>query len=187
MHQTVRIKIRRVSENQSYISNDIMPAATRKSELIAVTEREYGKLEKLIKSIDSKQANTKYDDISIKDVIGHRAHWISLFLGWYKDGAAGKEVFFPAKGYKWSELKKYNKQLRLEQRSMSWNDAVSLLHKNHKKLVKFMKDHTNAELYKNPMQGAKNDWTTGRWAEAAGPSHYRSASKFIRSCLNNLK
>ena len=163
-----------------------MPAATNKSDLIAVTEKEFEKLETLLSSIDVKQANTKHDDdTSIKDVIGHRAHWISLFLGWYKDGRAGKEVFFPAKGYKWSELKKYNKQLRQDQSSLEWQDVVSLLRKNHKKLVKFMNDHTNTELYKNPMEGANNDWTPGRWAEAAGPSHYRSASKFLRSCLKN--
>jgi len=37
------------------------------------------------------------------------------------------------------------------------------------------------------MQGANNDWTTGRWAEAAGPSHYRSAAKFIRQCSREAK
>ena len=163
-----------------------MPAATNKSELLAVTKKEYAKLEKLVSSISNTQANKNQDDeTSIKDVIGHRAHWISLFLGWYKDGQADKEVFFPAKGYKWSELKKYNKQLRADQTSLEWEDVVSLLGKNHKKLIKFMANHTNAELYKNPMKGANNDWTAGRWAEAAGPSHYRSASKFIRTCLKN--
>lgn len=137
-------------------------------------------------SLSGAQANKDQgDDTSIKDVIGHRAHWISLFLGWYKDGQAGKEVFFPAKGYKWSELKQYNKQLRADQESLTWEDVVLLLHKNHKKLVRFMADRTNAELYNKPMKGASNVWTTGRWAEAAGPSHYRSASKFIRACLKN--
>ena len=141
-------------------------------------------MEELVGSITKTQARKKHDEnTSIKDVIGHRAHWISLFLGWYKDGLAGKEVYFPAKGYKWNELKKYNKQLRADQKSLKWEDAVLLLNKNHKKLVKFMNDHSNAELYKNPMKGANNNWTPGRWAEAAGPSHYRSASKYIRGCL----
>jgi hypothetical protein len=30
-------------------------------------------------------------------------------------------------------------------------------------------------------------WTTGRYAEAAGPSHYRSAAKFIRKCLREAE
>ncbi|MEM6341535.1 MAG: ClbS/DfsB family four-helix bundle protein, partial [Pseudomonadota bacterium] len=76
-----------------------MPA-TSKSELIAVTRKEWAKLEKLIKPIPVAVALTKDEEgISIKDIVGHRAHWIDLFLGWYHDGQAGKRVDFPAKGY----------------------------------------------------------------------------------------
>lgn len=165
-----------------------MAAAISKRELIAVHEKEYEKLEALLNSMSSTQANKKHDDgISIKDVIGHRAHWISLFLGWYTDGMAGKEVYFPAKGYKWSELKEYNRQLRVKQSSMDWEELVALLDTNHKKLSGFISSHTKADLYANPMKGANNHWTAGRWAEAAGPSHYRSASKFIRACLKKSR
>jgi len=165
-----------------------MAAAISKRELIAVHEKEYEKLEALLNSMNSTQVNKKHDDgISIKDVIGHRAHWISLFLGWYADGMAGKEVYFPAKGYKWSELKEYNRQLRAKQSSMDWEELVALLDTNHKKLSGFIGSHTNADLYANPMKGANNHWTAGRWAEAAGPSHYRSASKFIRACLKKSR
>lgn len=159
-----------------------MPAATSRDELLAVTDKEYGKLETLLASIDAEFALKKDDeDTSIKDVIGHRAHWIELFLGWYHDGMAGKEVFFPAKGYKWSELKRYNGNLREQQADLSWDDVVQLLAKNHKKIRQFMADHSNNDLYGGPMKGANNDWTPGRWAEAAGPSHYRSAAKYLRA------
>lgn len=159
-------------------------AAKNKDELLAVTEKEFLKLSTLLEEIGSKQAVKKREEnTSVKDVVGHRAHWIQLFLGWYKDGLAGKEVFFPAKGYKWNQLKEYNKNLRAEQASLSWVDVNKKLKSNHKKLVKFIDKHTNSELYGGPMKGANNDWTPGRWAEAAGPSHYRSASKFVRQCL----
>ena len=161
-----------------------MAAATSKRDLIAVCEKEYEKLEKLLESVSARQAAKKHEDnTSIKDVVAHRAHWITLFLGWYKDGLAGKEVYFPAKGYKWSELKAYNQQLRLDQSAMTWKEAVSLLTTNHKKLLKFMRACSEADLYGHPMKGANNHWTAGRWAEAAGPSHYRSAAKFVRACL----
>lgn len=35
------------------------------------------------------------------------------------------------------------------------------------------------------MTGANNDWAPGRWAVAAGPSHYRSAAKFVRQCTKS--
>ncbi len=127
------------------------------------------------------------DNTSIKDVIGHRAHWILLFLGWYRDGAAGKTVHFPAKGYKWNQLKEYNRQLRAEQSALSWPNVKKRLRANHKRLTRFIEERSEQALYGGPMQGANNDWTPGRWAEAAGASHYRSAAKFIRQCLREAK
>ncbi len=92
-------------------------------------------------------------------------------------------MYFPAKGYKWSQLKEYNRELRARQAKLSWTDARRRLRTNHTKLMKFIEGHSDRELYGGPMQGANNAWTPGRWAEAAGPSHYRSAAKFIRKCL----
>ncbi len=159
-------------------------AAASKQELLDVTAKEFAKLDALIDELSAAEAKRKHeDDTSIKDVIGHRAHWITLFLGWYRDGQAGKEVHFPAKGYKWNQLKEYNRQLRARQARLSWTDARKQLRSNHKKLLKFIEGHTDKALYGGPMRGARNDWTPGRFAEAAGPSHYRSAVKFIRKCL----
>jgi len=160
--------------------------ATNKNELLAVTEKEFAKLAALLEAIEVQTATKKRDeDTSLKDVIGHRAHWIELFLGWYKDGMAGKEVFFPAKGYKWNQLKEYNQQLRARQAGLDWQYVNKLLRSNHKKLIKFVNSHSNKELYGAPMKGAHNNWTTGRWLEAAGPSHYRSACKFARQCMKS--
>ena len=160
-----------------------MPAKT-KSELLTVTHSEFGKLAKLIDAIDAETALKKRDeDTSIKDVVAHRAHWIDLFLGWYADGLAGKAVYFPAKGYKWSDLKRYNSDLRQRQSNLDWPEAVSLLQSNYRKLTEFIEGCSDKELYSGPMKGANNAWTPGRWAEAAGPSHFRSASKFLRSVI----
>jgi len=162
-----------------------MPAKTR-DELLAATRQEYGKLDALIAGLSDAEAVARYqDDTSIKDVIAHRAHWIGLFLGWHADGMAGREVFFPAPGYNWNQLKAYNAKLREAQSHLSWTEAMSLLSENHARLLRFIASHDNAELYGGPMQGARNDWTPGRWAEAAGPSHYRSASKYIRQSLKS--
>ncbi|MFL4468451.1 ClbS/DfsB family four-helix bundle protein [Tateyamaria armeniaca] len=163
-------------------------AATSKSELLDITRKEFGKLEKLMDSIDADMAMRKRDDdTSIKDVIAHRAHWIDLFLGWYADGLAGKTVFFPAEGYKWNDLKRYNADLRNRQSELDWPQAVALLRANCEKLTEFIETRSEAELYSGPMKGANNAWTPGRWAEAAGPSHFRSASKYLRKCITDAR
>ncbi|WP_299417806.1 ClbS/DfsB family four-helix bundle protein [uncultured Sulfitobacter sp.] len=143
-------------------------ACTNKDDLINLTEREFAKLQKLIASLDQAQSEKGEDDVSIKDVIGHRAHWIDLFLGWYNDGMAGKEVFFPAKGYKWNDLKRYNAELRQRQAHLDWETVKTLLQSRHDQLVLFLSDLSNTKLYGGPMQGANNKWTTGRWAAATG-------------------
>lgn len=164
-----------------------MPAATTKTNLLAIQQKEFLKLEKLLSDIDDKLAAHPFEDgITIKDTIGHRAHWIALFLGWYADGQLGKEVFFPAKGYKWNDLKAYNAALRKEQAGMSWSEVQVLLKNNHVKLTEFLTGLDEADLYSGPMKGANNKWTTGRWAEAAGASHYRSAAKFLRQCMRQV-
>lgn len=160
-----------------------MPA-TEKSALLDVTFKEYAKLHTLIARIDPRFAMSKDDDdTSIKDVVAHRAHWIGLFLNWHADGQAGKQVHFPAEGYKWNDLPRYNAALRERQSSMGWSEAVTYLATQHDRLVSFIEGQTNAGLYGGPMKGAHNHWTTGRWAEAAGASHYRSAAKYLRMQL----
>lgn len=159
-------------------------AAQNKADLLEITQKEFTKLQTLITPISQDRAMALDEDgISIKDIIGHRAHWIALFEGWYADGMADKEVYFPAKGYKWNELNRYNANLRAAQKDIGWDAAREMLQDSHKRLVRFIEETADEALYGGPMKGAKNDWTPGRWAEAAGPSHYRSATKYIRKRL----
>lgn len=158
--------------------------ARTKSDLIETTQKEYAKLVAILDTLESAAAiKRRGQDTSIKDVVAHRAHWIDLFFGWYEDGRAGKIVYFPAEGYKWNDLKRYNADLREHHASLTWSDAKALLVQNYHKLVDFLECRSDAELYGAPMKGAQNAWTPGRWAEAAGPRHFCSASKFIRSAI----
>ena len=163
-------------------------AAHNKTELLEITRLEIDKLKNLIDGVDEAFAMSRDgEDTSIKDVIAHRAHWITLFLGWYADGLAGKPVAFPAPGYKWSELKRYNAALRATQKDMGWSAAQALLLDNAQRLIDFIDASTDKALYSGPMQGAHNDWTPGRWAEAAGPSHFRSAAKYLKTRLKTAR
>lgn len=160
-----------------------MPAATNKADLIAVTVKEFAKLQALLAQLRPEFALFKEDDISIKDVVAHRAHLIDLFLGWHADGQAGRDVHIPAIGYKWNQLTDYNAALRGRQMDMGWDAAWGALRKARAALGDFLDDTCAEALYGAPMKGAGSKWSTGRFAEAAGASHYRSASKYIRARL----
>ncbi|MES0879999.1 ClbS/DfsB family four-helix bundle protein [Roseibium sp. SCP14] len=164
-----------------------MPA-TSKQELLTASTKEFGKLQGLLDELPEELWLEKDEEgISPKDIVAHRAHWIELFLGWYRDGQAGREVFFPARGYKWNETKRYNADLRQHQVDLSWASACTDLLSNHKELTALMESLADEQLYNGPMKGAKSHWTTGRWAEAAGPSHYRSAAKYLRQRLRAFR
>lgn len=164
-----------------------MPAATTKADLMDVTLKEWTKLADLIETVPEAAAMNKDDeDTSIKDIIAHRAHWIDLFLGWYADGQAGKEVHLPTRDYKWNDLKAYNRDLRERQADLSWQGARAQLDTAHTRLMTFLDARSDADLYAAPMLGGNNHWPAGRWAESAGPSHYRSAAKYIRARLRDL-
>ncbi|MFT6452821.1 MAG: hypothetical protein ACJA06_002327 [Halocynthiibacter sp.] len=140
-------------------------AATTKAALLEISEKEYAKLLKLIAPIKAEFAMQKRaEDTSIKDVIAHRAHWITLFMNWYADGLAAKPVYFPAEGYKWNDLKRYNADLRKSQASVDWSAAKDALQANHNALIAFLKNTPQDALYGGPMKGANNKWTPGRWA-----------------------
>lgn len=154
-----------------------------KIELLASTHQEFDRLKELVESIDDRTAQRSLEGISIKDIVGHRAHWIDLFIGWYYDGLNGRQVFFPAKGYSWRDRALYNSELRLRQTKLDWEEAKYLLDARYQKLLGMIYDMPETELFGAPMKGGQNYWTVGRWAEAAGPSHFKSASRFIRSIL----
>lgn len=164
-----------------------MPAKS-KPDLLAITEKEYSKLVALLNRVpptDRLRPDPQAQDTTIKDIVGHRAHWIDLFLGWYKRGQTGASVAFPAPGYKWNDLKRYNADLRAEQSDLDWDAAIQLLATNHQRLMHFLNSLDEDALFAAPMKGGRNAWTTGRWAEAAGASHYRSAAKYIRQQLRH--
>jgi hypothetical protein len=160
-----------------------MPAATTKDALVAVTAREWDKLQALIGTVpESVALRPAEDDTSIKDVLAHRAHWIGLFFQWLEEGAAAK---MPDHGVKWSELKHYNARLRETYRPLPWQAVVERLTGAHERLAGWMAAADEATLYGGPMPGGNGSWTTGRYAEAAGPSHYRSAAKYVRKVLKD--
>ncbi|MET1414152.1 ClbS/DfsB family four-helix bundle protein [Roseibium sp. HPY-6] len=163
-------------------------AAQSKQELLSLTEKEFSKLELLLEKLPvALQLETDGEGISPKDIVAHRAHWIELFMGWYEDGQLGKTVYFPAKGYKWNETKRYNADLRKQQADMNWLQAVEFLKQSHEALLGLIEKLSDHDLYAGPMKGANNAWTSGRWAEASGPSHYRSAAKYLRQRLREFE
>lgn len=166
-----------------------MPAATNQSGLLAVCLKEYGKLMALLEPLTEAQVLFQDPDEqqSIKDTIAHRAHWLGLFFVWYEGGLAGEDVQTPAPGYKWNQLKAYNAGVIDTSRAQSWQEILTNFQAGHAKLMAFIESSDDALLYTPKLYPWMNNWTLGRWAEASGASHYRSAAKYVRKLIKMQK
>ncbi|MEL7300333.1 MAG: ClbS/DfsB family four-helix bundle protein [Pseudomonadota bacterium] len=164
-----------------------MPAATNKTELLAVFDRDLAKLRKTLEGIDDTKASLSPPDdtATIKGVIAHRTHWMGMFHGWYDDGVAGREVHVPAKGYKWNQLKDYNASLYEKGNKTPWADLLSDFEAACDKLRRFIAAEDEQSLYTGGAHAWTGKWTLGRFAEASGPSHFRSANTYIRKALRS--
>jgi hypothetical protein len=166
-----------------------MPAAKNKDELLKILETEYIKLQKTLSSVDTALAiiPSKDDEATIKDTIAHRTHWMGLFNKWYSDAKNGLAVQTPAEGYKWNQLKEYNGMVREASRPRSWEVIHADFKKAHADLTALLTSLDNKTLYTPHLYPWMNNWTLGRWAEASGPSHYRSANKYVRKIIREQK
>ena len=164
-----------------------MPAATNKTDLLAVFDKDLAKLRKTLDGVDEAKSSLSApgDDTTIKGVIAHRTHWMGMFHGWYEDGVAGREVHVPAKGYKWNQLKEYNAPLYARGNETPWAELLSEFEAACGKLRRFLESCDDALLYTNGAYPWTGKWTLGRYAEASGPSHFRSANTYIRKALKN--
>lgn len=162
-----------------------MPAATNKTDLLAVFDKDLAKLRETLGGIDAEQAclSSVEDDTTIKGVIAHRTLWIGMFHTWYEDGIAGREVHVPAKGYKWNQLKAYNATLYAKGDVADWAELRSEFDAACDRLRAFVAAHDEADLYAAGAHAWTGKWTLGRYAEASGPSHFRSANTYILKVL----
>ncbi|MEJ8561953.1 ClbS/DfsB family four-helix bundle protein [Yoonia sp. GPGPB17] len=162
-----------------------MPAATNKPELLATFDKDLAKLRKTLDGVDEEHASLSAPDdgTTIKGVVAHRTHWMSMFHQWYEDGVAGREVHVPAKGYKWNQLKEYNAPLYAKGNAMDWDNLRSEFDVACDTLRAFIAEHDEGDLYKAAAHAWTGKWTLGRFAEASGPSHFRSANTYIRKVL----
>lgn len=144
-----------------------------------MTDAEWAKLYRLIDGVTEQQALAPHAGTTIRDIFLHRAHWTGLFFQWLREGDAAE---MPDHGVKWNQLKPYNEGLKDRYANTSWEEAREALIHCHKRLSDWIAAQEEATLYGGPMPGGTG-WTTGRYAEASGASHYRSAAKVIRKIL----
>nr|WP_272209991.1 ClbS/DfsB family four-helix bundle protein [Marinicella sp. W31]MDC2875841.1 ClbS/DfsB family four-helix bundle protein [Marinicella sp. W31] len=166
-----------------------MPAAKNKSELLTAFDKDLAKLRKTLAVVgeETSALSSPDDATTIKGIIAHRTHWMGMLHRWYEDGVAGRRVFVPAEGYKWNQLKAYNAPIYLEGNNTPWAELLLNFENASETLRTFIVSQDNHELYTHGAHAWTGKWTLGRYIEASGPSHFRSANSYIRKILRTAR
>ncbi|WP_306117156.1 MULTISPECIES: ClbS/DfsB family four-helix bundle protein [unclassified Roseitalea] len=162
-----------------------MPAATSQHELLTVFDKEHARLTRTLDGITEAKSmlSAPGETATIKGVIAHRTHWIGLFFAWVEASRAGKPVQTPAPGVKWTQLKAYNAPIYEDANRCDWAVLRTAFEAQAMRLRAFIAANGDEVLYVAGLYPWMNKWTLGRWAEASGPSHFRSANTYIRKVL----
>ena len=122
--------------------------------------------------------------MSVANLVSYLIGWGEQVLYWHHQEAAGEEVNFPAKGFKWNELGKLAQKYYADyQHITSWPMLLVMLEENQQQLVALVNGFSDDELYHQPWNGK---WTRGRMIQFNSVSPYRNASARLNVLLKAL-
>ncbi len=127
------------------------------------------------------------DGWTIKDLFAHLTAWEQLFLGWHRQGLAGREPARPAEGYSWRQTPELNRAIWREHRRETWRQVRRRFARSHGQIVALAEGLTERQL----LEPGHFSWT-GKLPLASylGPnssSHYRTAAKILTRWLREQR
>ncbi len=105
-------------------------------------------------------------------------------LYWHEQEAAGREIDFPAQGFKWNELGRLAQKYYADYAHIhSWAELLTMLENNQRQLRERVETFSDDALYHQPWYGK---WTRGRMIQFNSASPYKNASGRLNPLLKTL-
>lgn len=167
-----------------------MARPTTKDELLALSDKNYNKLNDLIESVpkEKQEINFPFEDRdkNIRDVLAHLHEWHLMMEKWYTTGMKGETPVIPAKGYTWKTLPDLNAVIWEKYQNVSLADIKKDLDESHKKITALIKSHSNEELFTKSLYPWTKTTSLGSYFISNTSSHYDWAFKKIRKFTKSL-
>ncbi|QQO10024.1 ClbS/DfsB family four-helix bundle protein [Breznakiella homolactica] len=161
-----------------------MPRPTNKTELLALSDENLEKLLVFIDSIPGDMREKTYElnerDRTISDVVCHLHEWHNLMEHWYTVGMSGKKPAIPGEGYTWQTLPAFNRKIWERYKDTGLKEAIALLKKSHKKIMKLIEKHSNEELFTKKQYPWTGTTSLGAYFISSTSSHYDWGLKTIK-------
>lgn len=168
-----------------------MAVPENKAELLEAMEKSALALRKKLERIPAEVAfdaqlegHATGSHMSAANLVSYLLGWGEQVLYWHKQEAAGIEIDFPAKGFKWNELGKLAQKYYADyQHISSWPELLVLLENNQQQLMMLVASYSDEALYHHPWYGK---WTRGRMIQFNSASPYKNASARLNTLLKTL-
>lgn len=122
--------------------------------------------------------------MSAAHLVSYLIGWGEQVLYWHQQEAAGVEIDFPAKGFKWNELGKLAQKYYTDYAHIqSWSELLEKLDNNQHQLRELVDIYSDEALYHQPWYGK---WTRGRMIQFNSASPYKNASGRLNPLLKTL-
>ncbi|WP_281223225.1 ClbS/DfsB family four-helix bundle protein [Photobacterium sanguinicancri] len=127
------------------------------------------------------EGNVKGTRISVCDTLAYLLGWGRLVMFWYEEKAAGRDVEFPADGYKWNQLGLLAQHFQHEYRDWSFLALQQELQVTTASIVTLIDSLDNSCLYEQPWY---EKWTLGRMIQFNTSSPMKNVRTKIRKFKN---
>lgn len=122
--------------------------------------------------------------MSAANLVSYLLGWGEQILLWHKQEAAGEEIDFPARGFKWNELGGLAQKFYADYAGIrSWPQLCAMLEQNHRQLIELIAGYSDTELYQQNWYGK---WTRGRMIQFNSVSPYTNAGNRLNALLKTL-
>ena len=166
-----------------------MPRPKTKSELLALSQKNYQDLVDLVGSFSAAELAKDfagYMNKNPRDVLCHLHEWHLMMLDWYKVGMSGKKPDMPAKGHSWKTTKALNYEIWQKYQDTSLEEAKRLLAESYLKIQNIIEKHSNEELFSKKYYHWTGSTSLASYLISASSSHYDWAYKLIKKARKKL-
>lgn len=168
-----------------------MPVPKNKTELQSAITENYAKLKTDLarvpldlaknKDLDGHAKNTK---MSVADLVAYLVGWGELVLKWHQQKRKGAVIFFPAEGYKWTELGLLAQQFYKDYEADSFPVLLEKLDKTVADIQKIITQTDNDILYG---EGWYKHYPMGRMIQLNTAAPYKNARTRLRKWLREIE
>lgn len=158
-----------------------MPVPKTKDELLKEIDKNFSSLLKKLDQLSEEEAfsmaldgHAKGTRMSVAQLVSYLLGWGELVLHWHEEEKRGKEIIFPAYGFKWNELGRLAQKFYRDYEDIkSFHELKDRLQENNLLLMSLVEGFSNEDLYGRPWFGK---WTRGRMIQFNTSSPYKNAS-----------